>query len=82
MFKKILAAACCLMLIFAVGCDKTVVYDNLSDYETESETEVTANNFSTNPLTGTEVSKEISASGTASRNIQSWHQLGCWRTVC
>ena len=21
-------------------------------------------------------------SGTASRNIQSWHQLGCWRTVC
>lgn len=61
MFKKILAAACCLMLIFAVGCDKTVVYDNLSDYETESETEVTANDFSTNPLTGTEVSKEISA---------------------
>lgn len=61
MFKKILAAACCLMLIFAVGCDKTVVYDNLSDYETESETEVTANDFSTNPLTGTEVSKEIAA---------------------
>ncbi len=61
MFKKILAAACCLMLIFAVGCDKTVVYDNLSDYETESETEVTTNDLSTNPLTGTEVSKEIAA---------------------
>ena len=61
MFKKILAAACCLMLIFAVGCDKTVVYEDLSDYETESETEVTANDFSTNPLTGTEVSKEIAA---------------------
>lgn len=61
MFKKILAAACCLMLIFAVGCDKTVVYEDLSDYETESETEVTANDLSTNPLTGTEVSKEIAA---------------------
>lgn len=61
MFKKILAAACCLMLIFAVGCDKTVVYDDLSDYETESEPETTANNLSTNPLTGTEVSKEIAA---------------------
>lgn len=61
MFKKILAAACCLMLIFAVGCDKTVVYDDLSDYETESEPETTANNLSTNPLTGTEVGKEIAA---------------------
>lgn len=61
MFKKILAAACCLMLIFAVGCDKTVVYDDLSDYETESEPETTANDLSTNPLTGTEASKEIAA---------------------
>lgn len=59
MFKKILAAACCLMLIFAVGCGKTVVYDDLSDYESESET--VTSNLSVNPLTGTEVDKEIVA---------------------
>lgn len=57
MLKRILAAVCCLMLIFAVGCDKTVIYDDLSDYETESE--ITETVSATNPLTGLEVSKEV-----------------------
>ncbi len=31
---------------------------------------------------GTKLVDKKRQSGTASRNIQSWHQLGCWRTVC
>lgn len=49
MLKRILAAAFAVLMIFAVGCDQTVVYDDLSDYETESSVEPT---LLVNPLTG------------------------------
>ena len=59
MFKKFLAAVCCVALIFIVGCDNDVVYDNLSDYDNQiSESE--NNNLLVNPLTGVaDVSKEV-----------------------
>ena len=61
MFKKFLAAVCCVALIFMVGCDNDVVYDNLSDYDNEiSESE--NNDLSVNPLTGVaDVSKEVAS---------------------
>lgn len=62
MFKRILAALCCITLIFAVGCDNDVVYDDLSNYETESDTESKAEVLSVNPLTGeANVSSEVAA---------------------
>ena len=62
MFKRILAAICCITLIFAVGCDNDVVYDDLSNYETESDTESKAEVLSVNPLTGeADVSSEVAA---------------------
>lgn len=61
MFKKFLAAVCCVALIFIVGCDNDVVYDNLSDYDNEiSESE--NNDLLVNPLTGVaDVSKEVAS---------------------
>lgn len=61
MFKKFLAAVCCVALIFMVGCDNDVVYDNLSDYDNQiSESE--NNNLLVNPLTGVaDVSKEVAS---------------------
>ena len=57
MLKRILAAVFAALMIFAVGCDQTVVYDDLSNYEgviSENENELLVN-----PLTGTkDVSKE------------------------
>ncbi len=50
MFKRILAALCCITLIFAVGCDNNVVYDDLSNYESASDIE--NESLSVNPLTG------------------------------
>ena len=56
MLKRILAAAFAALMIFAVGCDQKVVYDDLSDYETESTIEPT---LSVNPLTGiADISKD------------------------
>lgn len=54
MLKKFLAAAFAVLMIFAVGCDNDVVYDNLSDYESQP-SEVVEDNSPTltvNPLTG------------------------------
>lgn len=52
MFKKFLAAALAALMIFAVGCSDTVVYDDLSDYENQTENDNT--NSTVNPLTGEE----------------------------
>ena len=52
MLKRILAASCAALMIFAAGCDSDVVYDDLSDYESQaSETEETPT-LAVNPLTG------------------------------
>ena len=62
MLKRIFAALCCLTLIFAVGCDNNVVYDDLSDYETESVGESDTDTLSVNPLTGeADVSAEVAS---------------------
>ncbi len=53
MFKRILSMIFCLCLIFAVGCQDTTVYDNLSDYESEVSV-VEAPTLAVNPLTGVE----------------------------
>ncbi len=53
MFKRILSLIFCLCLIFAVGCQDTTVYDNLSDYESEVSV-VEAPTLAVNPLTGVE----------------------------
>lgn len=59
MLKRILAATFAVLMIFAVGCDQTVVYDDLSDYETNSVAE-DENTLSVNPLTGlADVSEEV-----------------------
>lgn len=52
MFKKILAAGFAALMIFAVGCDQNVVYDNLSDYESQSPVVENTPDLSVNPLTG------------------------------
>ena len=52
MFKRILAAAFAALMIFAVGCDKNVVYDNLSDYESQTPTAEDQVELNVNPLTG------------------------------
>lgn len=53
MFKRILAAAFAALMIFAVGCDKNVVYDNLSDYESQPPVlEDEQPELAVNPLTG------------------------------
>ena len=52
MFKRILAALCCLALIFAVGCGKGVVYDDLSTYESENNEQADNSQKTVNPLTG------------------------------
>lgn len=52
MFKKILAAGFAALMIFAVGCDQNVVYDNLSDYESQPPVVENTPDLSVNPLTG------------------------------
>lgn len=53
MFKKVLAAGFAALMIFAVGCDENVVYDDLSDYETTSPVESgSESELAVNPLTG------------------------------
>ncbi|MBQ8267643.1 MAG: DUF3048 domain-containing protein [Clostridia bacterium] len=52
MFKKFLAAIFAMLMIFAVGCDQNVVYDDLSDYESELPVVENTPDLSVNPLTG------------------------------
>ncbi len=51
MLKRILAAVFAVLMIFAVGCDDKVVYDDLSDYESTPAVEDTPT-LAVNPLTG------------------------------
>lgn len=60
MLKRILAAACAALMIFAVGCDKNVVYDNLSDYESHSPIAEQVPALAINPLTGVAEFEELS----------------------
>lgn len=60
MLKKLLAAICCIMLVFTVGCDKDVVYADPSDYD-DSETPKQTENLLVNPLTGVEGISEDAA---------------------
>lgn len=66
MFKKILAACLAALMIFAVGCKETVVYDDLSDHENESVPEEETNTLSCNPLTGV---NDISAEAISRRPV-------------
>ena len=52
MFKKILAAGFAVLMIFAAGCNQNVVYDDLSDYESEAPVVENTPDLSVNPLTG------------------------------
>lgn len=52
MLKKILAASLAALMIFAVGCSDNVVYDDLSDYSTETEDTQNTSDKAVNPLTG------------------------------
>lgn len=52
MFKRILAVTLAALMIFAVGCNDTVVYDDLSDYESEAPVIEDAPTLAVNPLTG------------------------------
>lgn len=52
MFKKLLAASLAALMIFAVGCDSKVVYDDLSDYESHPPVVENIPDLSVNPLTG------------------------------
>ena len=57
MLKRILAATMALLMIFAIGCsDNKVVYDDLSDYETQSQVEPEV--LLVNPLTGLKTADE------------------------
>lgn len=51
MLKRFLAVTLAALMIFAVGCDNTVVYDDLSDYESSPEILDVPETF-VNPLTG------------------------------
>lgn len=64
MFKKMLAAICCIMIVFLVGCDKDTVYADLSDYE--ESTPETVESLSVNPLTGLD---DISAEAVSRRPV-------------
>jgi len=58
MLKKLLAVFFCLALIFAVGCDNDVIYDDLSTNEQQQE-ETNENVKVSNPLTGlSDISKD------------------------
>lgn len=52
MFKRILAAIFAVLMIFAVGCDEKVVYDDLSDYESHPPVAEQIPASTVNPLTG------------------------------
>lgn len=52
MFKKILAASFAVLMIFAAGCDQNVVYDDLSDYQSDAPAVENTPDLSVNPLTG------------------------------
>ena len=54
MLKRILAVMLAALMIFAVGCNDNVVYDDLSDYESEAQTPVVddTQTLTVNPLTG------------------------------
>lgn len=52
MLKRILAAVFAVLMIFAVGCDDKVVYDDLSDYESTPPVVENIPELSVNPLTG------------------------------
>lgn len=52
MFKKFLAVTFTVLMIFAVGCDSKVVYDDLSDYENKPPVVENTPEVSVNPLTG------------------------------
>lgn len=52
MFRRILAAIFAVLMIFAVGCDNDIVYDDLSEYSGNSEVEEDTHDLSINPLTG------------------------------
>ena len=60
MFKKIMAVLFAALMIFAVGCEQKVVYDDLSDYEDTSSIEETESEKGVNPLTGVEEFEDIS----------------------
>ncbi len=51
MLKRILAVAFAVLMIFAVGCDNDVVYDDLSNYE-DVASDTDSNESVINPLTG------------------------------
>lgn len=52
MFKRILAVMLAALMIFAVGCNDNVVYDDLSDYESEAPVAEETPDLAVNPLTG------------------------------
>lgn len=52
MLKRILAVMFAALMIFAAGCDNTVVYDDLSDYESVPPVVENIPDLSVNPLTG------------------------------
>ena len=52
MLKKILAASFAALMIFAVGCDDNVVYEDLSDYESHDSVIESVPEIAVNPLTG------------------------------
>ncbi len=52
MLKRILAATFAALMIFAVGCDNNVVYDDLSNYESDALTSDDNATLAVNPLTG------------------------------
>ncbi len=64
MFKKFLAAILAVLMIFAVGCNQKVVYDNLSNYE--GVTQDDGKELSVNPLTGI---KDVSAEAIKQRPV-------------
>ncbi len=59
MFKRILSLIFCLCLVFAVGCNDTSDFDNLSSYESQLEPDTAV--LTVNPLTGEESLKNASA---------------------
>ncbi len=54
MLKRILAATFAALMIFSVGCDNNVVYEDLSDYESEAPIAENTSDLKVNPLTGVE----------------------------
>ncbi len=60
MTKKLLAAVFAVLMIFAVGCDETVVYEDLSDYESDISVTDDTLELAVNPLTGVQEFEDAS----------------------